>query len=191
MYLSLAVGDNIRQEGNYHSKSSDTFQQVYTKLGLPKAWHKLYYHWLTEQERKGLNYSFEKEKKNNWKAPVKWWRSPKGDSKFHSMVERMWEGNNQPESIYLITEGIGPLQNKNYGLPLKGIHLGEFAELKEESRMIFVEKSTGKVLHVCAPTDRILPPETVQGATGREDIELLVEAWDLEMNIGGVRSSHT
>ena len=195
MYLSLAVDDNIRQEGNYHSKSSDTFQQVCTKLGLPKAWHKLYYYWLTEHERKGLKYPFEKGKKNNWKVPVKWWRSPKGDSKFQSMVERLWEKNNQPKSIYLITESIGSLQNKNYSLPLRGVHLGEFAERKGESRMTFVEKSTGKVLHVCAPTERILPPETVQDAVGREDIELLVEAWDLEMNslgeYGAVTHNHS
>ena len=186
----------IKQEGDYHSKSSDTFQQVCNKLGLPKAWYRTYYFWLTEQERKELQYPFEKGKKNNLKVPVKWWRNPRGDSKFCSMIERVWKRNNQSESVYLTTKEVELISSGGYRNQPEGYcNSNEVAGEKGGGCMILVEKSSGKVLHVCNNNERITPPETVQDAVGRGDIELLVEAWDLEMEslgeYGAVTHNHT
>ena len=71
----------------------------------------------------------------------------------------------------------------------------------EEPMAYFVEKSTQRVLHVESArgggiaVGKLAPPEKVQEAIDRDDIELLLEAWDMEMDslgeFGAITHDHT
>ena len=215
--MDARIRQIIKQTEDYVSKSTDTFQDVCFRLNLPHPWHKIYYDWLSPTTRCLIKFPFTKGKENNIKVPCIKFPNPINDPKFHDAINNLWVNNDVRAPQSLIDRAVSQIQegelrkdrssnanrqsrnesNTFYNVPTIKMTKKKLPTEKEDDPpfLYYVETSTQKLLHASPLTSKIMPPNNVQDAIDRDDIELLLEGWDTEIaqlgEFGAITHDHT